>query len=74
MNLEWMRTLENTKIPDRGKASMALTSHATTLTCIIMEQWSHPPSQAMLVRERRAASASCGRTRERTIESDHSHC
>jgi hypothetical protein len=39
---------------------------------MILEQWVAPPSLAMTARERRTASVSCGRNREKVAESDHS--
>ena len=70
--LERIKKSERAKTLDRGKAPMAQASLAPTPDCMIVDRWVPPPSQGTLARERRAASASGGRNRERTIESDHS--
>lgn len=67
-----MKTAERTKTPDRGKAHVAQTSQAPTPDCMIAGQWGHPPSHVLLVRERKITSNPCSRTKERTVECDHS--
>jgi len=51
---------------------MAQASQAPAPDCMILEQWVRPPSHTTAARERRVASASCGRNKERVAESDHS--
>ena len=77
---EKAKTLENTKrlkrakTPDRGEAPAAQASPAPAPDCMIVDRWVPPPSQGISAKERRAASALCGRNMERTADSDHSPC
>ena len=67
-----MRTLDRMKTPDRGKTPVSHVSPAHVLDCMIVEQLAPLPSHAMLARDPRTASVSCGRNREQTTGSDPS--
>lgn len=68
--LERANTPQWTKTPDRVKAPIAQALQPPTPDGMIVEQWGHPPSHTLTVRERRTTSTPCSRNmkrRRRTI-------
>ena len=66
------RTPKRTKTANHGKAHIMQVSQPLAPDCMIVEQWGRPPTQALMVRERRNHSAPCGRNMEKKAENDHS--